>query len=344
MIDHPELDSDQQKAADFIAEGRSAFALGGYAGSGKTTTAAWAASQLRERAVLLAPTNKAAAVLAGKTGLPVSTIHKRTLVAVPTFDEQGNVTGVRFVPGAPTLPEDPVVIVDEASMVSTDLWDLMRRAVGEVPTVLVGDPFQLPPVKGDSVFEAALAHWPSMVLDRVYRQKEGSAVLDYATALRNGWEKAPPLLEAFDLMSPVDPGFLGAALLGQGVVITYSNEIRVARIQQMRKAIWGDAGHAPQKGEPMIGYQTSPADGVVNGVLYTVQASEDLGDRWQVDLASEFFGQHLLVEVDKGLVYDSRQKATWYPKQASNPLDRTAPVTFAYAITGHAAQGSSGPT
>lgn len=335
------LDEEQKRARDTIVEGRSAFALGGYAGTGKTMTAAAAAQQLGRRAVLLAPTNKAAAVLAVRTKMEVSTIHKRTLKAVPKLDPKtGAVIGVTFEPGEPYLPKDAVVIVDEASMVGHELWDLMQQSIGdEVPVTLVGDPFQLPPINDDSLFNRALEAWPSITLTKVYRQASGSRVLEYATELREDWKSARAQTEAFDLLSPVDTGFLGAAFSGKAVVLCHTNDLRMTKILQMRRAIFNYDRELPYEGEPMIAYASSPAEGIINGFRYTVVKAEDVHGRWVVTLESEFGGR-TVVTLDPDLVFDPAQKYSWYPKQRANPMDRTAPVTFGYAMTIHASQGS----
>lgn len=346
----PELNTVQQAAVDFIVNRRSAFALGGYAGTGKTVTAAAAAEQLGDRAVLFAPTNKAAMVLAAKTGKKVATVHKGTLRVFPAISrlEDGQFVwqdDLEFYPGSPSLPEDAMIIIDEASMIGGELFDKVLTAVGDVPIALIGDPFQLPPINDEPLFHRALQEWPSLYLTEVYRQKAGSPVLDFATPLREDWAQMEGTFvrDHLDRLSPVDPGFLGAAYTGKGVVITVSNELRMAKILQMRRELW--AGHAeiePQPGEPMVAYRTDYTSGLMNGVLQTVEACETVGGKWYVDVVDEVGRRRKKVPVAPGMAFNSQQKKKWQATRKGEPR-RPAPLTFAYALTAHAGQGSQWP-
>jgi exodeoxyribonuclease V alpha subunit len=93
------------------------------------------------------------------------------------------------------LPHD-VVIVDEMSMVSLPLAAKLLAAVREDATVvLVGDPYQLESIEAGTVL-ADLVGAPTVVgsaleahvvvLDRVYRYEEASAIADFADAVRLG--------------------------------------------------------------------------------------------------------------------------------------------------------------
>jgi ATP-dependent exoDNAse (exonuclease V) alpha subunit len=75
---------------DFIAGTKQAFCLHGLAGTGKTTVIAMLARRLRN-STLVAPTGKAASVLARKTGLEVLTLHR--LLYTRQVDEEGHVVG-----------------------------------------------------------------------------------------------------------------------------------------------------------------------------------------------------------------------------------------------------------
>ena len=71
-----------QKIADFILNSTSddIFVLKGYAGTGKTTIISTVINNLGDvnmKAVLLAPTGRAAKVISNYSGKPAFTIHKR---------------------------------------------------------------------------------------------------------------------------------------------------------------------------------------------------------------------------------------------------------------------------
>ena len=123
---------------------RKAFILRGYAGTGKTSIMAalvQAMQQLNQRIVLLAPTGRAAKVLAGYARVPAYTIHKyiyraRTKSA-PSLEARGDEAIRREARGdeairreargerqaftlRDNLHKNTLFIVDEASMISGD--------------------------------------------------------------------------------------------------------------------------------------------------------------------------------------------------------------------------------
>ncbi|MEM9142813.1 MAG: ATP-binding domain-containing protein, partial [Bacteroidota bacterium] len=179
------------------------FLLRGYAGTGKTTlvgslvASLW---QLSMKYVLMAPTGRAAKVMARYSGNPSFTIHRK--IYVPKKRKDG---GVRFVL-APNKHRNTVFIVDEASMIpdtpsdSTvfengsllhDLFFYVYSGHG-CTMVLIGDTAQLPPV-GFNLSPALDARRLaldydkdviSLELEEVLRQSRESGILANATAIR----------------------------------------------------------------------------------------------------------------------------------------------------------------
>jgi hypothetical protein len=80
---------------------------------------------------------------------------------------------MRFVPFYTKfnlLPWD-VVIIDEAGMVSIDLWNQLWEALKPgCRVIMIGDINQLPPVHGRSIFGFAMTKWPSWELTHIHRQ------------------------------------------------------------------------------------------------------------------------------------------------------------------------------
>lgn len=183
------------------ADGRPLM-IRGYAGTGKTSVVAAvvrAMADLRQGVVLLAPTGRAANVLAGYAGMPASTIHRKIY-------RQKSTTGAD---ASFALDRNPhrgaLFIVDEASMIgdrSDDggafgsgnlLADLLQYvdSGGGCRLVLSGDVAQLPPVgvalspalrEGDL---AAYGHPPVVfALREVVRQARESGILALATRIR----------------------------------------------------------------------------------------------------------------------------------------------------------------
>lgn len=175
--------------------------LRGYAGTGKTTlVGALVKALARERhpVVLLAPTGRAAKVLAAHARSPASTIHRR-IYRVGGEENEG--WGLTL---ANNRDRGALFIVDEASMIgsagpeaSFSERDLLQDLLEHIFTgegnklLLVGDPAQLPPVGAEhspALFVKdlrALGLTAGMVeLTEVVRQAEASGILKNATELR----------------------------------------------------------------------------------------------------------------------------------------------------------------
>lgn len=179
------------------------FLLKGYAGTGKTTTISIVVNSLyhlNKKAVLLAPTGRAAKVLSGYSNKKSFTIHKG--IYFTNKNKNGNI--------AFSLKKnrytDTLFIIDEASMISdtsnsnslTEHRSLLSDVIQYVYSgknckmILVGDTAQLPPVRLD-VSPALKAehlsfHYKKEViefeLDEVVRQDSDSGILINATHLR----------------------------------------------------------------------------------------------------------------------------------------------------------------
>jgi len=181
--------SDEQRRAVATAATRGCFVLTGGPGVGKTTTtrALVRCLQALGRSVALAaPTGKAARRLGEVVGLEARTLH-RLLGAGPG--------GFRHNADDP-LPYDSL-IVDEASMLDTQLARAVVRAVGPgAQLILVGDADQLPSVGPGQVLRDLLASGrvPAARLETVFRQAALSQIVTNAHRIRQGLqpEMAPP--------------------------------------------------------------------------------------------------------------------------------------------------------
>lgn len=178
---------------------RKAFVLRGYAGTGKTSIMAAlvkALGELQQSIVLLAPTGRAAKVLAHYAQKPAYTIHK--------YIYRQNKLGVDAFSLSDNLHKHTLFIVDEASMISGQrdnptfgtgvlLQDLIKYVyAGEgCSMLLLGDDAQLPPV-GSELSPALDVSYllgygleiTSYTLTQVARQALDSGILSNATAIR----------------------------------------------------------------------------------------------------------------------------------------------------------------
>jgi ATP-dependent exoDNAse (exonuclease V) alpha subunit len=183
---------------------RCTLVLRGYAGTGKTTSVGAAVRTLRDmrmKCVLLAPTGRAAKVLAKHAGIDASTIHRH--IYRPRRGRDG---GTAFSL-ATNNRKNTLFIVDEASMIgesggmlsgsfaSGSLLDDLMSFVFEgegCRLMLIGDDAQLPPVgavhspalQGSELRQAFDLTLAEVSLDDVVRQELDSAILANAHDLR----------------------------------------------------------------------------------------------------------------------------------------------------------------
>ena len=80
-----------------------------------------------------------------------------------------------------------VIYIDEASMVSTDLYSLLIAACPHKPQIIfVGDIQQLPPVFGAAILGYKMLELTTVELTEVYRQALESPIIKYATLIKGG--------------------------------------------------------------------------------------------------------------------------------------------------------------
>ena len=90
------------------------------------------------------------------------------------------------------IAENRLLVVDEASMVSRDMWNDIRNSTyfAGVKVLLVGDPFQLPPVSGKdtpfSVFDLVNDTQYHAHLDEVVRQALDNPIIKVCSMVRSG--------------------------------------------------------------------------------------------------------------------------------------------------------------
>lgn len=185
-----------------VGNGGDIFVVNGYAGTGKTTAVTSLVKALKAHGRqfrLMAPTGRAAKVLAHYTGEKAYTIHKTIYRQASMKDGIGSFTL------SPNKDKDTVYIVDEASLIGTDgggnsifgsgnlLDDLLSylRNGMDNKLILIGDSAQLPPV-GMDLSPALDMDYISMLgggefceLKTVVRQAEESGILYNATIIRN---------------------------------------------------------------------------------------------------------------------------------------------------------------
>jgi exodeoxyribonuclease-5 len=333
--------------------------IAGYAGTGKSTLVKFIIAALEQYGidpdkdvVYTSFTGKATQVLQKKGNKNVSTLHKLLFEHFPRPD------GTFFRRPVPSIPYK-IVIVDECSMVPTDL--LKRLAGYPVHIICLGDPGQLPPINKDD--DNHLLDYPHVFLDEIMRQEEESEIIQLTMNIREGKPlnhfigKEDQILDKEELTT----GMLQWA----DQIICATNATRTALNNQMRGLL--GRGDAPEDGDKVIClrnyWETYSEDmsPLVNGTIGTLENSFNSylripayvtgGRIHQIDTIVANFKSDDGVTIFNNLTMDKKMILEGEPSLNSKenfklsknkdyinsiPLN----FTYGYAITCHKAQGS----
>ena len=177
------LSDEQQDAFDqCTTSDANIFIINGRPGTGKTTMAFYIVQHYLGNGndvALCAPTGRAARRLSEKTGHQASTIH-RLLSFKP---------GVGFEYNKNNPLPYSLIVLDESSMVDITLFYHLLEALPEnCRLILVGDPYQLPPVGPGAPFRDLIRSGkvPSYELMTIHRQAAGNNIITAAHAILDG--------------------------------------------------------------------------------------------------------------------------------------------------------------
>jgi len=351
------------------------FRMDGYAGTGKTSLAKHIAEMIPGKVFFCAFTGKAAHALHMKGCAGASTIHsliylpkqgyearakeyldelqvyRETQVKMELDDEEKirvqwleeilkDMTTVKFVLDENSEAENAaLIIVDESSMVSNQLAEDLLSF--NRPVLALGDPAQLPPVKGSGYFSKTQ---PDVLLTEVHRQALESPVLRLATEIRqgkpltsggmayvNGEEKA--IVMPREEMTFIE-------MMKRGQILCGMNATRRKINRRYRNQLDILNNKYPVVGEKLISLKNCFEDGLLNGTLCEVMTLLPDGDclnSIKLGVTTEM-GQYTALKVNRD-IFDAYETG-------EHDLNKNTfhivghPMDFSYAITVHKSQGS----
>jgi len=275
----------RQIGAWYRSETAPYLTLGGYAGTGKTTLIAYlrqALAQFDAEATVgfCAYTGKATRVLqeklherrAMRRGDSVSTIHS---LIYTTEEAAGGVP--RWV--RKEALERSLIVVDEASMVDEAIWqDLLSF---KIPILAVGDHGQLPPVGS----EFNLMATPQLRLEQIFRQEEGSPIIEVATLAREtgvlGVREYGAGVRKLDRALP-ETGLVVEELLSNWredlLILCGYNATRI-KLNQAIREMRDMTSPAPQSGDRVVCLRNNRTKHIFNGMLgRIVRVAEAMGE------------------------------------------------------------------
>lgn len=241
-----------------------------------------------------------------------------------------------------------LIVVDEVSMIPVDMWNLLLSH--KVHVIALGDPFQLPPIDGESEI---LSH-PHVFLDEIVRQAQDSEIIRLTMDIRAGL----PLTKCKgDEVSIVSKHQLNEAYYsGADQIIAAKNITRANINWKCRKIKFGeDAPDYPLKGEKVIclknywDVMSSQGDPLINGMIGHLNninyrdsiIFEKLFDKEMIsDFCIEENNKFRDMFMDYKLFAEGKQTITSENWQQYRGAPKPRLFDYAYCITCHKSQGS----
>lgn len=307
------------------------FRLFGYAGTGKTTLAKHLATLVDGEVLYACFTGKAAQVLRNKGCEGAGTIHG--LIYKPVFDP---ITGtVEFKKNHESpLYNAKLLIVDEVSMVGEDLAiDLLAFGC---PVLVLGDPAQLPPIKGTGYFTDVA---PDFMLTEVHRQAAENPIIRASMDVREGrpLRAGTSAAGAIELLSRDVILRVGEFCVDFDQVLCGRNLTRT-RLNKMIRMQLGRKSEMPEVGDKLVCLRNDRTKGLFNGSLWEVVKIKGgpREGRIYMDVKSLDTSEDVFVDVEvlKEFFTGHDQGLDW------KRLRGTQQFTYGYALTVHKAQGS----
>lgn len=338
------------------------FQLAGYAGTGKTTLAKHLAATVNGPVYFAAYTGKAAHVLTKSGAINVSTIHR--LIYQPKDKSQQKLKELEAerrklmthnpVPQTLLKKVEAALLMEKqnlarpafqlqsdsplfgAALLVVDEYSMIDEQMGEdlisfgCPILALGDPGQLPPVRGNPYFKGK----PDILLTEIHRQAQDNPIIWMSKEVREG-----------NVLRPGDYGDsrvipygrmpkdeLGGVVLATDQLLVGRNATRASSNARTRELL-GRSNALPQADDKLVCLRNNHEDGLLNGQIW--KAKED----------SIFDGDYVIMKIrseDTNAVIDVTAHPHYFHGNQPDYWDRKNAEEFdyGYALTVHKSQGS----
>jgi len=328
--------------------------ISGYAGTGKSTLVRFIIDALdvdESKVVYATLTGKAAEVLRKKGNKNAMTLHRLLYDSIPR-------AGGGFIRRPKLALEYTTVIVDEVSMVPKTMIDMLLKH--KVFVIFLGDPEQLPMI--DKNESHTLLAKPHVFLDEIMRQEAESEIIQLTMKIRNG--ENIPFIKGKEVMVIPKEELVTGHLTWADTILCATNATRHAVNGQMRELLGFDG--LLQEREKVIVKRNywddcnEDGDALVNGTIGTVKNIYESfiqipnyirNNRHQIpilgcDIVPEAGATFNNVSIDKDFLLKEEPCVDWRISyqigKLRNKIGDILPrqITYGYALTCHAAQGS----
>lgn len=311
--------------------GAQVFRLFGFAGSGKTTLAKHLAGDVRGNVLYACFTGKAALVLRKKGCEGASTIHSMIYKPVPD-EETGEATFILNPDSAAAYAS--LIVIDEVSMVGEELArDLLSYGT---KVLVLGDPAQLPPVKGEGFFINAT---PDVMLTEVHRQAADNPIIRLSMDVREGRGLTPGQYGDSVVVRRADIGkdSMRDAVLRADQLLCGLNKTRQTFNGRIRalKGLATDPDWYPVAGDRLVCLRNNREKGLLNGGLWEIHttAQEKTGIAMRVS-SLDVPGSPIDVKTPPEFFRGTEKDLDWRERRKADEF------TYGWALTVHKSQGS----
>ena len=321
----PQQDNALKEVSRWLkGKGGQVFRLFGYAGTGKTTLARHLAENIDGDVCFAAFTGKAALVMQARGCEGARTIH--SLIYRPTESDTEEPTFE--LNGDSAAAEANLIVIDECSMVDEELGrDLL--SFGK-PVLVLGDPAQLPPVKGGCFFTEAD---PDIMLTEVHRQAADNPIVRMSMEVREGGRLEEGRYGESRVIRRAD---IDTATVTEGdQILVGLNKTRRSYNRRMRELL-GFKAITPEAGDKLVCLKNDRPKGLLNGSLWRVKTTANLRrGRLRMTIVPEEDQTRKAQRI--GVVpqfFESDEEVPFSLRKNSDEFD------YGYALTVHKAQGS----
>jgi exodeoxyribonuclease V len=335
----PQQDQAIKAVKQWLADkrGPQIFRLFGYAGSGKTTLAKHMAEDVGGEVLYMAFTGKAALVLRKKGCVGASTIH--SAIYKPQEDPVTGHMEFKLNPDSPVATAG-LVVVDEVSMVGEDLARDLLSFGSKV--LVLGDPAQLPPVKGEGFFINAQ---PDVMLTEVHRQAAENPIIRMSMDVREGRGLAPGAYGTSQVIrrADIDRDQLRGMVMAADQLLCGMNKTRqmfnnrIREIRELGGRIGSPTLQTPVVGDRLVCLKNNRMKGLFNGGLWDVDKVVRRPGRTDMLVSSvdEPGTIPVDIQVPDQFFLGTEKDMDWRERKRADEF------TYGYALTVHKSQGSA---